>query len=83
MDYVGSVANSIIVLSRLYRGERRLIFADSRSRVEMIASGLRAAGIRTFVSHASLSTDERRQAEAELSAGQIAPSLRPRPLSLG
>ena len=63
-DYVGSVANAITVLTRLYRGERRLIFADSRSRVEVIAGGLRAAGVRTFVSHASLSVDERRQAEA-------------------
>jgi ATP-dependent helicase Lhr and Lhr-like helicase len=32
-DYVGSVANAVTVLSRLHRGERRLIFADSRSRV--------------------------------------------------
>jgi ATP-dependent helicase Lhr and Lhr-like helicase len=68
VDYVGSVANAVIVLSRLYRGERRLIFAESRSRVEMLASGLRAAGIRTFVSHASLSLDERRQAEAAFTA---------------
>jgi ATP-dependent Lhr-like helicase len=68
VDYVGSVANAVTVLSRLYRGERRLIFAESRSRVEVIASGLRAAGVRTFVSHASLSVDERRQAEAAFSA---------------
>ena len=64
VDYVGSVANAVTVLSRLHRGERRLVFADSRSRVEEIAGGLRAAGVRTFVSHASLSVDERRQAEA-------------------
>jgi ATP-dependent Lhr-like helicase len=63
VDFVGSVANAITILSRLHRGERRLIFADSRSRVEVIAGGLRAAGVRTFVSHASLSVDERRQAE--------------------
>ena len=63
-DYVGSVANAVAVLSRLHSGERRLIFADSRARVEVIAGGLRAAGVRTFVSHASLSLDERRQAEA-------------------
>jgi ATP-dependent Lhr-like helicase len=63
-DYVGSVPNAVSVLSRLFRGERRLIFADSRSRVEDLAGGLRAAGVRTFVSHASLSLDERRQAEA-------------------
>ncbi len=64
VDYVGSVANAVTVLSRLHRGERRLVFADSRSRVEEIAGGLRTAGVRTFVSHASLSVDERRQAEA-------------------
>lgn len=62
-DYVGSVANAVSVLARIYRGERRLVFADSRSRVEELAGGLREAGIRTFVSHASLSVDERRQAE--------------------
>jgi ATP-dependent Lhr-like helicase len=63
-DYVGSVENAVAVLSRIHRGERRLIFADSRSRVEELASGLRLAGVRTFVSHGSLSVDERRQAEA-------------------
>ena len=63
-DHVGSVQNAITVISQLYRGERRLVFADSRTRVEEIAAGLRAAGVRTFVSHASLSLDERRQAEA-------------------
>jgi ATP-dependent Lhr-like helicase len=63
-DHVGSLRNAVTVISRLHRGERRLVFADSRTRVEEIATGLRAAGVRTFVSHASLSLDERRQAEA-------------------
>jgi ATP-dependent Lhr-like helicase len=63
-DYVGSVDNAVSVLSRVHRAERRLVFADSRTRVEEIASGLRGAGVRTFVSHGSLSADERRQAEA-------------------
>ncbi|WP_428394442.1 DEAD/DEAH box helicase [Lichenicoccus sp.] len=63
-DHVGSVRNAVTVIARLHRGERRLVFADSRMRVEEIAAGLRAAGVRTFVSHASLSLDERRQAEA-------------------
>ena len=64
VDFVGSISNAVTVLARLFRGERRLIFADSRTRVEEITAGLRAAGIRTFVSHASLSVDERRQAES-------------------
>jgi ATP-dependent Lhr-like helicase len=63
-DHVGSVRNAVTVIARLHRGERRLVFADSRTRVEEIAAGLRVAGVRTFVSHASLSLDERRQAEA-------------------
>jgi ATP-dependent helicase Lhr and Lhr-like helicase len=63
-DYVGSLANAVTVLARILRGERRLVFAESRSRVEQITAGLRAAGIRTFASHASLSVDERRAAEA-------------------
>lgn len=63
VDHVGSVDNAVTVISQLFRGERRLVFADSRARVEEIANGLRAAGVRTFVSHASLSLDERRQAE--------------------
>lgn len=67
-DHVGSLSNAITVISRLHRGERRLVFADSRSRVEEIAGGLRQAGVRTFVSHAALSQDERRQAEAAFSA---------------
>jgi ATP-dependent helicase Lhr and Lhr-like helicase len=67
-DYVGSLRNSITVLARVFRGERRLVFAESRSRVERITEGCRAAGIRTFASHASLSADERRAAEAAFAA---------------
>lgn len=67
-DHVGSVGNAVTLISRLHRGERRLVFADSRSRVEEVAAGLRQAGVRTFASHASLSLDERRQAEAAFAA---------------
>ena len=63
-DYVGSVENAVTILSRVHKGERRLIFSDSRARVEEIASGLRRSGVKTFISHGSLSVDERRQAEA-------------------
>ncbi|MCT2580890.1 DEAD/DEAH box helicase [Mesorhizobium sp. P16.1] len=63
VDQIGSVSNAISAIARLYGGERRLVFADSRTRVEEIAAGLRNGGVRTFVSHASLSLDQRRQAE--------------------
>jgi len=69
LDYVGSIANAALVLSRLHRGEKRLVFCDSRSRVEELAVELRARGTRTYVSHSSLSAAERRRAEAAFAAG--------------
>ena len=64
IDHVGSLENAATVISRLHRGEKRLVFCDSRSSAEQLSSLLRAREIRTFVSHASLSVAERKQAEA-------------------
>ncbi len=63
IDHVGSLENAATVISRLHRGEKRLVFCDSRSSAEQLSSMLRARDVRTFVSHASLSASERRQAE--------------------
>lgn len=63
LDYVGSVDNAATVLAALHRGEKRLVFCDSRALVEKLGSVLRERGITTFLSHASLSVDERRRAE--------------------
>jgi ATP-dependent helicase Lhr and Lhr-like helicase len=63
VDYVGSLENAAIVISRLYQGQKRLVFCDSRSRVEKLASRLREAGVETHVSHSSLSLEERRRSE--------------------
>lgn len=63
IDHVGSLQNAGLVISRLHRGEKRLVFCDSRSSAEKLASDLRAREVRTFVSHASLSASERKQAE--------------------
>jgi len=63
LDYVGTIANAATVLASLHRGEKRLVFADSRRTVESLAQGLRDRGTETFVSHSSLSVDERRRAE--------------------
>ena len=67
VDWVASVANAARVISALHRGEKRLVFADSRSRVEELAAALRAEGTTVFVSHSSLSRDDRRQAERAFS----------------
>ncbi|NKZ05449.1 DEAD/DEAH box helicase [Actinomadura latina] len=63
LDHVGSVENAAKVISALHRGEKRLVFCDSRRIVEQLGAALRALGVTTFLSHASLSLDERRRAE--------------------
>ena len=44
LDYVGSLQNTAIVVSRLHRGEQRLVFCDSRARVEELGNELRRLG---------------------------------------
>jgi ATP-dependent Lhr-like helicase len=63
LDYVGCLQNAAIVISRLFRGEKRLVFCDSRSRVEELGNDLRGLGVSVFLSHSSLSADERRTSE--------------------
>lgn len=63
LDFVGSDLNAAKVISALHRGEKRLVFADSRRTVEKVSLGLRELHTATFVSHSSLSVDARRQAE--------------------
>lgn len=67
IDHVASLENAAIVIARLHRGQKRLVFCDSRSSAERLSSMLRAHEVRTFLSHASLSAAERRQAEAAFS----------------
>lgn len=63
LDYVGSLENAAKVIAALHRGEKRLVFCESRSQVEQLGAALRARGVETFLSHASLSLDERRRSE--------------------
>ncbi|MCQ9707385.1 DEAD/DEAH box helicase [Streptomyces koyangensis] len=63
LDYVGSVANAATVVAGLHRGEKRLVFCESRRIVEELGEQLRLRGVKVFLSHASLSVDERRRAE--------------------
>jgi ATP-dependent helicase Lhr and Lhr-like helicase len=64
VDAVGNLENAATVISRLHRGEKRLVFCDSRSSAEKLGASLNQLGVRTFLSHASLSASERRHAEA-------------------
>jgi ATP-dependent Lhr-like helicase len=63
LDYVGSLANAAKVISALHLGEKRLVFCDSRKQVEELGAALRARDVTVFLSHASLSTDERARSE--------------------
>ncbi len=63
LDYVGSVENAALVIAALHAGEKRLVFCESRAQAEELTFGLRDQGVTTFISHSSLSLDERRQSE--------------------
>lgn len=63
LDYVGSVANAAEVLSRLHRGQKRLVFCEARAKAENLAHELRARNVTVFVSHSSLSRAERQVSE--------------------
>ena len=51
------------MIDRLHRGEKRLVFVDSRRRAEELTHALTNLGTTAFVSHGSLGQDERRRSE--------------------
>lgn len=63
LDYVGSLSNAAKVIAALHRGEKRLVFCESRRQVEELGAALRARDVTVFLSHASLSADERARSE--------------------
>jgi ATP-dependent Lhr-like helicase len=68
LDYVGSLENAAVVISRLHRGEKRLVFVDSRAKAEKLGAKLRQLEVTTFVTHSSLSHEQRQQAEHAFAA---------------
>jgi ATP-dependent helicase Lhr and Lhr-like helicase len=70
VDYVGALDNAATVISRLHRGEKRLVFVDSRARAEQLAADLRDRDVQTFVSHGSLGREERHAAEAAFASSR-------------
>lgn len=63
IDYVGSLENAATVIARLHRGEKRLVFLDSRAGTEELGLMLKSYGVNAFVTHSSLSQDERHRTE--------------------
>ncbi len=69
LDYVASLENAARVIASLHPGEKRLVFVDSRRRVEALGQALRDQGVDTYVTHSSLSADERAAAEHAFEQG--------------
>ncbi|WP_084958884.1 DEAD/DEAH box helicase [Thermoactinospora rubra] len=63
LDYVGSLDNAAKLIAALHRGDKRLVFCDSRRQAEHLGAALRAREVNVFVSHASLSAQERARSE--------------------
>lgn len=70
LDWVASLPNAARVISQLNQGGKRLVFVDSRRRVEQLGEALQGAGVNTFLMHSSLSVDERRLAEEAFESGR-------------
>jgi ATP-dependent Lhr-like helicase len=83
VDHVGSTENAAYVVSRLFPDEKRLVFCDSRSRVEDLTYHLRENEVEAYASHSSLSASERRQAEAAFATGGSAVIVATSTLELG
>ena len=69
LDFVQSLENAAHVITRLYRGDKRLVFADSRRDVEQVVNYLVDHGIQAFVAHGSLAAAQRRDAEEAFERG--------------
>lgn len=63
VDCVGGAENAATVIAALHRGEKRLVFVDSRRLAEELGTALRERGVTTFISHSSLSAAQRRESE--------------------
>lgn len=63
LDYVGSLDNAALLITKLHAGEKRLVFCDSRLHAELMAAALRQRGVNTFITHSSLPVDDRTRAE--------------------
>lgn len=63
LDYVGHLDNAATVIARLHTQEKRLVFVDSRARAERLTVDLRRKGVKVWITHSSLSLDQRKEAE--------------------
>ncbi len=70
LDYVGHLENAARLVAQLHSGKKRLVFVDSRRRVERLTQLLRESGVETYLTHGSLAASERRLAERAFHEGR-------------
>lgn len=70
IDWVATLPNAAKVIAALHPGKKRLVFVDSRRKVEALGQALREHGVDTYVTHSSLSVDERKAAEQAFEEGR-------------
>jgi ATP-dependent Lhr-like helicase len=69
LDHVGTLENAALLIDRVYPGTRRLVFVDSRRRVEQLGHTLGQRGVSVYLSHSSLALSERAAAEKAFAEG--------------
>ena len=69
LDFVGTLDNAALLIERLYPGTRRLVFVDSRRRVEELGFLLSQRGVDVYLSHSSLALSQRTAAEKAFEEG--------------
>ncbi len=70
IDWVSTLENAATIISQKHLGEKRLVFVDSRRKVEALGQKLRELGVDAYVTHSSLSVDERSAAERAFEEGK-------------
>jgi len=63
LDFVGNLDNAAKIIAQLHPGSKRLVFVDSRRRVEEMGKMLRKLDVEAYVTHSSLSIEDRSLAE--------------------
>lgn len=69
LDHVGTLENAALLVDRMYPGTRRLVFVDSRRRVEQLGHMLGQRDVDVYLSHSSLALSERSAAEKAFTEG--------------
>lgn len=83
LDFVGTLDNAALLIERLYTGTRRLVFVDSRRRVEELGHRLSQRGVDVYLSHSSLALSERTAAEKAFEEGSNCVIIATSALELG